>query len=51
VRKECCFAKLATAAFFAPIKELSMKQSMSFENLARGCLCKNNAKILDQQQL
>ncbi len=30
MQKECCFAKLATAAFFAPIKELSMKQSMSF---------------------
>ncbi len=32
MQKECCFAKLATAAFFAPIKELSMKQSMSFGN-------------------
>jgi hypothetical protein len=51
VPKECCL-QIGNSAFFAPIKELSIKETIYvFWNLARGCLCKNNAKKLDQQKL
>jgi hypothetical protein len=47
VPKECCL-QIGNSAFFAPIKELSIKETIYvFWNLARGCLCKNNAKNLD----
>jgi hypothetical protein len=50
VSKECCL-QIDNSAFFAPIKELSMKQSMSFGIWPEVVCAKNNAKNLDQQKL